>query len=433
MQELLQKRAALIKQQEDILTLMKKEKRNMTVDEKSNWDKLDTGIAEIEEQVEREKKFQERTNGLDDTYKPATFDGMAKKETEAFSLGELCQAAIELAAPGRYRNTKDALEKVSSIKNAASGASATVPTDGGFLIGATRSNEIMKKVYDGGEIISKCKVFEVGPYADSMEVPYLEESSRAAGSRWGGLRAYREGEVDTPTSSKTATGLWECRLVDLKALVYLTDRMIEDAPAIESLVMEMMPQEFQFKLQDEILNGSGAMQCTGIIGHNATVSVDKENSQAADTIYAENIMKMYSRCWGRSRARAAWFYNQDCEPQLFSMSFNIGTGGVPVFLPANGLSGSPYATLFGKSMIPVEQCQTVGTVGDIIFGDFGEYALVRKGGLRSASSPHVKFLTDEMTLKFGMRVSGKPMWKAKLTPFKGTNYLSPFVTLASRD
>ena len=34
MQELLQKRAALIKQQEDILAAMKAENRNMTVDEK---------------------------------------------------------------------------------------------------------------------------------------------------------------------------------------------------------------------------------------------------------------------------------------------------------------------------------------------------------------------------------------------------------------
>lgn len=432
MQELLQKRAALIKQQEDILAAMKAENRNMTVDEKSTWDKVEAAIVDVEDNIECMKSFQSRTNGLDDSYMPSNFDGMPKNNAEPFSFGELCQAAIALAAPTRIRNAADILNRFTSVKNAASGLSANVPVDGGFLIGATRSNEIMKKVYEGGEITSKCSVFEVGQYSDSFEVPYLEENSRAAGSRWGGLRAYREGEVDTPTKSQPATGRWECRLTDMKSLIYLTERMMEDAPAIESLVMELMPQEFQYKLQDEILNGQGGIQCTGVIGHPATVSVAKESGQAAKTILANNIINMYSRCWGKGRSNAAWYYNQDVEPQLFSLTFDVGTGGVPVFLPANGLSGSPYATLFGRPLIPVEQAKTLGTVGDIIFGNFGEYALVRKGGLRSASSIHVKFLTDELTLKFSMRVNGKPKWKKALTPANGTNDLAPIVTLATR-
>jgi HK97 family phage major capsid protein len=114
------------------------------------------------------------------------------------------------------------------------------------------------------------------------------------------------------------------------------------------------------------------------------------------------------------------------------MAMSVGTGGVPVFMPANGLSGSPYNTLMGRPIVPAEQCATIGDVGDIILGNFAEYALVRKGGLVGASSIHVKFLTDEMTFKFIMRVNGKPKWKSKLTPFKGSSTLSPFVTLDAR-
>jgi HK97 family phage major capsid protein len=290
----------------------------------------------------------------------------------------------------------------------------------------------MKKVYEGGTIVNACSSFEVGPNSDSFEVPYVEENSRVAGSRWGGLRAYREGETDTPISTKTATGLWECRVSDLKALCYVTERMLNDAPAIESLIMDMIPQEFTFKLEDEILNGVGANQCTGIIGNAATVPVAKETGQATKTKLYQNVVNMYTRCWGRSRGKAAWYINQDVEPQLFAMVLSAGTGGVPVFTPANGISGSPYNTLFGKPIIPAEQCKTLGTAGDIIFADFSEYALVRKGGLVGASSIHVKFLTDEMTLKFSMRVNGRPKWKKVLTPANGTNTLAPFVTLNTR-
>ena len=431
-QEQLQTRAGLIKKQEDILGKCHTENRNMTVDEKSTWDNLDKAIGEIEDMVEKEQAFAKRTSSLDDTYKDFNPANGPKKSDGFQSFGEMLVAVAAAGSPaGRFRNAGMIDPRL--VQNAASGSSATVPSDGGFLISPTRSNEIMKKVFDGGAILNDCAKLEIGEYSDSFEVPYLEDANRATGSRWGGLRAYREGETDTPTSSKPSTGLWECRVTDMKALCYVTERLLNDAPALESLIMEAMPQEFTFKAEDEILNGTGGQQCTAIIGNAATVSIAKESGQAATTLLAENIVKQYSRCWGRSRSRAKWYINQDVEPQLFMMTMNVGTGGVPIFMPANGLSGSPYNTLFGKPLIPCEQCATLGTVGDIILADFQQYAIVRKGGFKSASSIHVKFLTDEMTFKFNMRINGKPKWKAVLTPYKGSsNTLSPFVTVANR-
>ena len=59
-QEMLQNRTGLIAKQETILGNIKTEKRNMTVDEKSEWDKIDIAIGEVEETVERQKAFEER-------------------------------------------------------------------------------------------------------------------------------------------------------------------------------------------------------------------------------------------------------------------------------------------------------------------------------------------------------------------------------------
>lgn len=422
LQELLQRRAALCDQQEGMLNKAFAENRNITVDEKSAFDKIDADIASLEEQIEREQKLHNRTSTFETVKSSAPVTEIENKSKQPeMSFGEMLIGVAKAAAGDRL-----------NIRNAPAGMSSAVPSDGGFLVTATRSNEIMQKSYETGLIASKCSVFEVGDYSDSFEVPYLNETSRVDGSRWGGFRAYREGEVDTPTSSKTGLGLWECRVTDLKALVYVTERLLNDAPALESLIMQTLPQEFAFKLDDEILNGEGGASCKGVIGDTATVSVAKETGQAAATVLVENIIKMYTRCWGRARQGASWFINQDVEPQLFAMALSVGTGGVPVFMPAGGLSSQPYNTLLGKSIIPVEQCQTLGTVGDIVLGNFSEYALVRKGGVNSASSVHVRFLTDEMTFKFSMRVNGKPKWNNVLTPFKGTNTLSPFVTVATR-
>jgi len=423
LQQYLEKRDSLITNQENILIAAKQASRTLTEEENTIYNNADKEISEIEDTVDKIKSFDNKVkdNELLNSRR-GNFDSPQEKQEE-MSLGEFCSNVAKVRMGG---------EMTEEFKNAALGHSANVPSDGGFLISPTRNNEIMKRIYDGGQLLSQCAVLEVGSNSDSYEVPYVDETSRANGSRWGGIRVYREGEVETPTSTKTKLGKWECRLTDLKGLVYATERLLEDTVALESLINEQIDQEFTFTLEDEIFRGAGGAQCHGLIDNPATVLVAKETGQTADTIVYENLVKMYSRMWGKLRQTAKWYINQDIEPELFSMALSVGTGGVPVFTPANGLSVSPYNTLFGKEIVPMEQCSTVGDVGDINFFNAKEYAIVRKGKMRQASSIHVKFLTDQMTFKFNMRVNGKSKWKTSLTPANGTKTLSPFVQLAER-
>jgi len=107
----------------------------------------------------------------------------------------------------------------------------------------------------------------------------------------------------------------------------------------------------------------------------------------------ENIIKMYARMW--NKADAVWMANEDTFQQLASMSLQTGTGGVPVWLPAGGVSGRPYDTLMGKPLIWTEHCQTLGTKGDILFADWTQYLVGQRagaaGGMKFASSIHLKF------------------------------------------
>jgi HK97 family phage major capsid protein len=114
------------------------------------------------------------------------------------------------------------------------------------------------------------------------------------------------------------------------------------------------------------------------------------------------------------------------------MTISVGTGGVPVYLPAGGLSASPYSSLFGRPVIPVEYCATVGDLGDIALVDLGQYQAIDKGVLKTATSIHVRFDYNETAFRFVFRFDGQPAWKSALTPFKGSNTLSPFVALAER-
>jgi HK97 family phage major capsid protein len=390
-------------------------------------------IKAAEKMIADALAFDSRIAMLDATASVAPVDEKAPlqpKKVETFSsLGEqLFAIAQRGTSGGAYDRRLDA------INAAATGGSATIPSDGGFLIQSDYTTAMLKRAYDTGVVASRCDRIGISANADSLEVPYVDETSRATGSRWGGVRIYRAGETDPATKSKPQIGKWECRLEDLKGLAYMTDRLLADAGAMEQVYMQAFAEEFAFVLDDEIIRGDGAAKCLGLLNAPATVTIAKELNQINDTVVAENIVNMWSAMWGRSRANAVWFYNTEIEPQLYLLNKAIGTAGALVFMPPGGLSGAPYASLFGRPLVPIEQASAIGDVGDIILADMSQYQLIDKGGIRAESSIHVKFIEDEKCFKWVARVNGAPKWKSSLTPYKGAaaRRVSPFVTLAAR-
>ena len=76
--------------------------------------------------------------------------------------------------------------------------------------------------------------------------------------------------------------------------------------------------------------------------------------------------------------------------------------------------------------------QTLGTQGDIGLADFSQYLIGDKGGIKVATSIHLRFDYDETAFRFVLRYDGQPWWLSALTPRRGTSTLSPFVVLAVR-
>jgi HK97 family phage major capsid protein len=165
------------------------------------------------------------------------------------------------------------------------------------------------------------------------------------------------------------------------------------------------------------------------------VSVAKESGQSADTIVTENIINMYSRRFAAQTSNYAWYYNQNIEPQLFTMSLAVGTAGYPVFMPPGGVSQRPYSTILGLPAYAIEQCSALGDKGDIILANFRDgYITAEKGGLQQDMSIHVRFIYDESVLRFVLRFDGQPWRATALTPYKGGSGAtqSHFITLDER-
>lgn len=301
--------------------------------------------------------------------------------------------------------------------------------DGGFGVPPDFRTVIISKVMGEDSLISMTD--QMSTSSNSITFPADETTP------WqttGGIQAYWESEAGQHSQSKPALVEKTIKANKIIALVPLTDELLDDAPAMSSYVNRKAPEKINFKLNDAIINGSGAGMPLGILTSAGTVVVSKESSQTADTVNFSNIVKLYSALTPAARTKGKWLMNPDVEQQLMTMQFP-GTGtAVPAYLPPGGLSASPYGTLLGRPVVPTEACPALGDKGDIIFGDLGNYqTVVKAGGIRSDVSIHIWFDYDITAFRFVLRVGGQPIWNSAITAFQaGSTARGFFATLEAR-
>lgn len=315
---------------------------------------------------------------------------------------------------------------------AVSGMSEGLGADGGYMVMPEFAGGIIDRVY-ANQLWGRTDNYSVT--GNALTFLANAETSRATGSRHGGMRGYwMSGEGATLTASKPTLREVTLKLAKLGVVVYLTQELIDDGgAALQQYVARKASEEFQFMIGDALINGTGVGQPLGLLSYPSLVSVAKETGQVAATLAVENIVKMYSRFYAPNMGSSLWLHNQDIFPQLATMSLGLGAAGVATYLPPGGLSGSPYATLMGRPMQPTEFNATLGTQGDLVLADLGQTLSISKGGIAQAVSMHVQFLTDQLALRFVMRLNAGPWESAPITPYKGaSNTQSNFVALDTR-
>lgn len=385
---------------------------------------MKTQLESIEAAV---AKMQAPEGGLDNGKKKAVYANIGE---------QLIDTVMAVNPDLSVSKRAEAIARLGQVRaDAASGANELIPSEGGFLVETDKGSMLDKGAVATGLLSKRCFEVPCSGNSNGLELQLIDETSRATGSRYGGIQVYMKAEADTVTASKPKfrEGLW--KLKDCMGIMYATGDLLQDAGKLTALVNKWFPAEFGFKIDDEIVNGVGAGHASGIIPAACTVSQAVETGQNRSTdvnkIKYENIARMYARLLSSSDTNALWFINRALLPHIMLMTLPGGTATTPVFLPPGGASGSPYMTLLGKPIIPIEQCQAPGTPGDIILADLNEYLLLTKGGIDAQASIHVRFLYDEMTFRWIYRFDGAPIRNKVLTPFKGgsTATQGPFVIL----
>lgn len=438
---LVSKRTELSSQRKAVLDKAIEENRGLSAEEKESVRKFGEEIDSLEETIQEYNKHTAQEVELsrpapgtprievvreENHDEEGNYRGYAEFAKAGF--GEFLRDVVQFA---RNNHRTDKLDKLQ--KWAAQGGAVGVGSDGGVLVQPDHVNEVFMLTVGKSQIASKCKIIDTD--TGTVTLNLVDETSRATGSRRGGVQAYRRAEAGSVTATKPKFHREEIRADAMDALYYATDELLDDVSALQSLVAPMFADELYWKLEDEILGGNGAGgQCLGVLNSPVTIEVAKESGQANNTIVYANVVAMLDSLLPSSEARAEFVHHRLARAQFRNMVHTPGsnTDFMPYVPRGGGVLGEKFDTLAGYPAQAIEQARAVGNAGDLILADWSYYALVRRKGIQASQSAHIAFLTGETAFKWSQRVGGAPLLKAPITDAYGNGTTSPFVVLAAR-
>lgn len=393
-----------------------------------------TAMASITSDIARAEKFQADTLaslprvdvGVDRaTEQPwgpvvaSDASDMQKREARHMALGTFAMA-VRTATVGHLVDPR--------LMAAATGMGTQQDSTGGFAVPREVAPGIERTMFEQGKILSRVDTRTIS--GNSIAYNMFDETSRADGSRQGGVLGYWVDEGTAPTASSFKLSRMEMRLRKVGALGVMTDELIADAVGLGGELEASFERELIFQVENKIYRGNGASAPLGFLSAPCLISIAKETNQTAATIVVANLSKMWARLPDSSEGNAVWLVNKETRTQLDQLFQPVGTSAVaPRFVnygPKNVLS------MFGAEVVTVEYAEALGTAGDIALVDLKQYRLIRKGGVEQASSMHVYFAQGEQAFRAFYRVDGQPVPRAAITPFKGNGTQSPFIVLDTR-
>lgn len=340
---------------------------------------------------------------------------------------------VEVGKPrfGGFKNNGDFLMAVKKASNGdidkrfQNTAYEKNAEDGGFLVPDEMSAGILKKLEGDDSLLSRARDFRLSGNSLSVNVDETQPWN-------GGVEAYWVEEGGQYTDTKPKFKRVDFRLHKLGALVKATEELLEDAAALESYIGMAAPEAIMHKVNLAILNGDGAGKPEGILGSPFTVEVAKEAGQTADTIVAENVIKMYSHMIPGARSNAVWLAHPSAEEGLNGLKDS--NGNFIYLSPGQGLNSTPNSMLLGRPVLPMMAgLPGIGDSGDIVLADLSYYwAALKAGGVKSSSSIHLYFDRDITAFKFTLRIDGKVPFTSPVTTEQGAYDMSSFIKLADR-
>lgn len=336
------------------------------------------------------------------------------------SLGEQLQAVVNAA------KTHTADKRLLQVNSAVMGSNEGTGADGGFAVQEDFAGQILETAVATGDILSRVDSYTVGANSNAARWLMVDETDVSA-SVFGGVQMYWAAEGATVTASRPKFKELKLDLEKMMGFAYATDELLQDAAFMTGFFGTAFTVAANRLLEDAIICGDGEGKPTGILSSNGLITVSVDAGQK-ETLNAQNILKMWSSALVAGRKNMVWLMHPDLEDQLPQLML----GDKLIWMPEGGISGAQYQTILGRPVLFNDNCQAIGTKGDVLLADLKQYMLLKKGTAKQDWSMHVEFLTDQQCFRMVLRCNGTPKVTAPVKLKNSTRTRSPYVTLATR-
>lgn len=243
-----------------------------------------------------------------------------------------------------------------------------------------------------------------------MRIPRLVQ---AAGSYFGGISFTSPGEGDLKTDSKPTFERLSFEAKKRIGLIYMTDELISDSIInIVNYVTGLYVRGFMYDMENLVMSNTAAqgalgVPCLGIINDPAVVANGIARTTSGAIKYAdlcnldgqldENFRDLV---WmTRKKTMAALRNERDDQNRPIVQVDYDGFMGQKTVTPS----------MLGYPVYMSRNLPALGAQGDIVLGDLGMYMLAMRQDLTIDTSPHVRFVYDEQTIRFVARYDGMPV------------------------
>ncbi|MCL6453557.1 MAG: phage major capsid protein [Alicyclobacillus sp.] len=450
LQELLESRAEKVQRQRELLDAAKAENRDLTPEEVSIFDQLDTEIEGLDVKIEaaraqeqreqrvaaREKELNEPLNkpfrpALDYVQQPKLDNGGFKNLGEfLFAVRFAEDAKVQMEYASRFKNLR-INEKTGGYEVPAAFRGALLPSvrndfsmgtgsEGGFAVPELYLTDVKMLQPEQSVVRPRASVIPAGEIPDTtLNMPVLNQGKNGV---YGGVTVQwtAEGEAKPDTTAS----LKELSLTpqEVSATTVLTNKLIRNWTAASSFISNLLSVATSAAEDIAFLRGDGVGKPKGILNASGALTV---NRATANAISFADVSQMRAALYSESLANAVWVANQSIIPQLVSIQ---DVNGRYIFLRGDLTQHIPD-TLYGIPIIFTGRTPSLGNKGDLVLADFSKYLIRDGSGPFIAASPHVLFQQDKTMIRITWNVDGQPWVTDPLLLEDGSTKVSPFVVL----
>lgn len=297
----------------------------------------------------------------------------------------------------------------------------SVGGDGGYLVPPQFQQGIMQLVVPQDSFLRALN--PVTTNSNLLTIPADEDAP------WGtaGITAAKTAEGGSITHSKPAFKKVNVVMHNVKSVVPVSNESLRDISFLSSYVQQKMASKLRWKVENYVVNGTGADQPRGLLNAPGILSLSSDIASDANTLAPEDLYMLAASAM--QAPGGFWIVHPVVRAKLWALK--SGSAGGPLFVM--DATVAPKQSLLGEPLYVSEAAKPYNTAGDIIHVSPDGYVLAfEAGGIQQATSLEFAFDQDMTCFRATLRMGGEPTLSSVITRADGSTTTSNICVLAAR-